>query len=87
MKRPKIKRPSEYQAKMLRHIARAPMMKTNTEDGPVYLLQDGTTVPKNVAEILIRNCWVRPQQDGLWAGADQTFVALKPGSAASSVAA
>jgi hypothetical protein len=78
-------RPTEGQVKWLQLIARSPLMKTYIEGDPDprYSLQNGQTVPAPMAQVLIRNGWVKGQNAGLlddeqaW-GIDRRYEALRP---------
>lgn len=73
-------RPTEGQTKWLRRIALSPMMVTQQEgDERRFSLQNGQTVPRNVAEALIMRGWVRGDRDSLFdLTMSQTFRVLKP---------
>jgi hypothetical protein len=74
----KPKRPTEHQTAWLRRIASFPMMVTRVSGEPIrYSLQNGATVPRLTAEILIRNGWVKAERDGLF-DEPQTYRALTP---------
>ena len=78
MKYKRPRGPSEGQTKWLRRIALSPMMVTYTEgEDPRFSLQNGATVPRNVAEALIMRGWVKGDKDSLF-GLSQTFRVLKP---------
>jgi len=82
----KTHRPTYVQADWLKRIARSPMMKTYVvgDTQPRYSLQDGTTVPIQTAEVLIRNGWVKGRRDGLFGDeqsygpANRIYEALRP---------
>ena len=81
MKRTKHRRgPTEGQTKWLRRIALSPMMVTQQEgEERRFSLQNGQTVPRNVAEALIMRGWVKGDRDSLFdLSLSQTFRALKP---------
>lgn len=76
IKRPRGPTWDEY--RWLRRIALSPMMATHQEgEEDRYSLQNGETVPRNVAEALIMRGWVRGDKDSLF-GLSQTFRVLKP---------
>ena len=76
--KPKVKKPTKFQAKILQQIAHSPLMKTHKEGEVVWGLQNGREISEACANALIRNGWVRPISPGLWPGDDQTYGALKP---------
>ena len=71
----KTHKPTEAQTRWLARIARSPLMKTYVQGDtqPRYSLQDGSTVPIDIAEKLIRNGWVRGRRDGLF-GDEQSYM-------------
>ena len=71
-KKPKL---TESQAKLLWRIGKSPLMVTKSADGEDrYSLQNGRTINARSAQILIRDRWFVPLDDGLFAGLSQTFV-------------
>jgi hypothetical protein len=68
-------KPTEAQAKWLRRIAQSPLMKTYIDGEPMprFSLQSGATVPTPIAEVLIRNGWVKGRRDGLF-GDEQSYI-------------
>ena len=82
----KTHKPTHNQTAWLKRIARSPLMKTYLPgDRQVqYTLQDGSPVPLDIAERLIRNGWVKGRRDGLWGDeqsygpSDRIYEALKP---------
>ena len=78
MKYKRPRGPTEGQTIWLRRIALSPMMVTYREgEDPRFSLQNGETVPRNVAEALIMRGWVKGDKDSLF-GLSQTFRVLKP---------
>jgi hypothetical protein len=73
-----MKRPTTAQAGWLRRIAHSRLIKTYRHDNPQprYSLQSGQTVPARIANVLIRNGWVKRSGDGLF-GDTQTYEVLK----------
>lgn len=72
-------KPTKAQAAWLGRIARSPLMKTHigSDPKPRYSLQDGTTVPINIATTLICNGLVYGRGDGLF-GDDQSWTCVPP---------
>jgi hypothetical protein len=66
-KQSKPKKPTEYQARVLKMIASSPLVKTYSPDRPEprWSLTNGTGVTDPCAKALIRNGWVKPVRDGL----------------------
>jgi hypothetical protein len=73
----KPKRPNENQSRWLQRIAQSPLMVTFGEETR-FSLQNGQTVPRPAAEVLIRNGWVKADGDALFFDRTQTYRALKP---------
>lgn len=82
----KTHKPTRKQADWLKRIALCPLMKTYLPGDRElqYTLQDGTPVPLDLAERLIRNGWVKGRRDGLfgdqqsWTPEHRVYEALKP---------
>lgn len=76
-------KPTEAQAKWLQRIAHSPLMKTYLvgDPDPHWSLQNGATIPSPIAQVLVRNGWVKGRRDGLF-GDEQSYVrvyeALRP---------
>jgi hypothetical protein len=73
-------KPTQFQAKILRMIAQSPLVKTYSADHKaVWALMNGREVSEICAQALIRNGWVRAQNDGLpGIGDSQVYVARTP---------
>lgn len=70
--------PTYYQAGLLRQIAQSPMMMTRVPGEEIrFSLQNGKTIPRHTAEVLIRSGWVKGDADGMF-GDTQTYRVLTP---------
>lgn len=80
MKAKTLKRPipTEFQAKILRRIARSYMMVTRTPEEVRYHFPDGETIPAPTAQTLIRNGWLKGDRDSIFDLEPQRYDALKP---------
>jgi hypothetical protein len=80
----KTRKPTEAQAAWLKRIAHSPLLKTCLLEGAQgrYSLEDGTPVPLDIAERLIRNGWVRARRvsgaEQTYAPHDRVYEALRP---------
>ncbi len=73
-------KPTQFQAKILRMIAQSPLTRTYSADHrAVWALMNGREISDACANALIRNRWVKAQNDGLpGIGDSQVYVARTP---------
>jgi hypothetical protein len=74
------RKPTNYEAAVLRMIARTRLVKTyvDSRKTPVWIVENGCEISHECAQQLIKHGWVVPVRDGLSMFDDsQTYVALK----------
>lgn len=77
----KVRKPTEFQARVLQMIARSMLIKTRlpSREIPVWTVKGFGEIPHADAQALIRNGWVTAQRDGLsMFDESQTYKALTP---------
>jgi hypothetical protein len=77
----KPKKPTLYQAAILKQIAGSMLTKTllPSRAVPLWQIEGGSEISHECAQALIRNGWLKPNRDGLsMFDESQTYTALTP---------